>query len=240
MTRVFAAVALALLLAGCAGGDGDAAPPAQTSPAAAARSVDDARPGRTLLTFVRAAGDGDAEAMWGLLTRETRASMGPTLEQFRTGTAVELEEGVGSVADTAEVTLSRRVGEWGVGAVSGERTVEGEREDFSYAAALAREEGRWKLELGALVIGSLRPEPLEETTSRAPFAATVNSAERVEAVAVWLDGREVPVPQPAATAFTVSVRGITEPLDPGRHELVVFAATADAAGAIAWPFTVAE
>jgi hypothetical protein len=252
---VLAAVGL-LLAAGCSSDDGDDAPSAggpattassgTTSEEGFAVPVDggtaDPEPGRILLSFVRAAARGDAKAMWDLLSEPTRASIGPTFADFRTGAAVNLEMGLGTLAPNAEVILSRRLEEdWAVAAIAGDRTVEGEREHYAYGAALLPEDGSLKLELGGVVISGYKPEPLQEIDERRPeLAANVGAGGDLSDVRMWLDGEPFEARRGANdTPFTATLRGRPEqPLTAGEHEVVVFAATSETATASAWSFTV--
>ena len=180
--------------------------------------------------------------MWGLLSRPTRGSIGPTLAEFRSSTAQELTRGLGALAAGTRVTLSRSLDEeWAVAAVAGVRVVEGKREDFSYGAALRREGGALRLELAGAVVSGHEPGPLEEVTERHPaIATTISAGSDVTRVLAWLDGRPLPAARGEEDLpFTATLRGRRpEPLAPGRHEVVVFAATDRTAVASAWSFTV--
>jgi hypothetical protein len=235
---------LALLAVGCGGSGerasavGDAATPARP-PAA---STADPRPGRVLLRFVRAAGRGDARTMWTLLSAPTQASLGPTYASFRRGAAFEFREGFGSVAPTARVILSRTLnGRWAVAAVSGPRVVEGEREHFAYGAALVRERGGLRLELGGLVFAGHRPEPNTTVDAARPqLSVRASAGQNVADVHAWLDGRALATARGAEDPpFTATIRGVpARPLAPGLHEAVVFAAAGQTAAASAWSFVV--
>ncbi len=241
--RARAALALVLLVSACGGGDadGDARGGSAAAPAAVAAEATraDREPGRVLVRFVRGARRGDAAAMWSLLTAETRATHGGTLAVFRAGTARDLERGAGTM-EGGRVILSRVVGgtRWGVAAVAGARTVDGVREAFAYGAALRRERRGWRLDLGGLVVDGLSPEPHDETDARPLVAATVNAPQPPRHVVVWLDGRLLPF-ELARTTFRAHLEATPRmALRPGRHHVVAFAATDDAAAAVAWPFFV--
>src|SRR5918999_5827871 len=154
---------LALLAAGCAGGGDDEGDDGgggtETSVDPTTYGVAAPGPGNVLLEFVRAAGAGEADTMWGQLSGPTQASIGPTLDEFRATTASELQEGLGTLAKTARVILSRELpGDWGVAAIAGEREIEGDTEYYAYGVALAQEGGQWKIELGGVVITGLKPD----------------------------------------------------------------------------------
>jgi hypothetical protein len=251
--RVAALLAVLLVLAaGCSGGDdggetGAAPPPAANGagnppPAAADAGTADPEPGRVLLSFVKAAGRGDPDAMWELLSEPTQASIGPTLSDFRGDAAISFQHGLGTIAENAKVVLSRRLADdWAVAAVSGSRVVEGEREDFAYGAALLPEGGKQKLELGGVVITGHKPDPTSTTDDRQPpVAANVGAGGDLTDVRMWLDGEPFPAERGANDSpFTATLRGVpAAPLEPGLHTVVVFAATDQTATATAWTFTV--
>jgi hypothetical protein len=243
--RVFVALAAAVLAAGCGGG-GSAEDTAKADAPTAARPVaagTPARePGRVLLRFVRAARQNDADTMWRLLSGPTRASIGPTLARFRSTTAREFHEGLGTLDPGATVILSRRLGQrWAVAAVAGTRSVEGEREDFAYGAALTRERGVLRLELGGAVVSGQKPEPADRVSEARPeVAANVSAGGIVTRVLTWLDGTPFSATRGVDDLpFTATLRGRpARPLARGRHHVVVFASTDRAAVASAWTFTV--
>jgi hypothetical protein len=245
------AVAVVLLATACGGGDGDDEQAQATTGATTAEGAPPldagtaaAEPGKILLAFVRAAGKGDAEAMWNLLSEPTRASIGPTFADFRGGAAQEFEAGLGSLAPSAKVILSRSLrDDWSVAAVAGEREVEGEEEPeyYAYGAAMLPENGEPKLELGGVVITGYKPDPLAVLDDPKPkLAANVGAGGDLTDVRMWLDGKPFPTERGANdTPFTATLRGqVASPLAPGRHEVVVFASTSDTATATAWTFEV--
>jgi hypothetical protein len=229
----------ALLPAGCGG---EAELPPQVGLRAAAGTP---APGaaKVLERFVEAAGRGDAEAMWELLSEPTRASFGPTLERFRLNAAAELEMGIGPFAGSAELVLARAVTEsWAVAAVAGEVERDGEREEGAYASALRRESGGWRLELGGVHFVGHAPGALEEIDDAEPvLRATAQSSARIERMTLWLDGRVVASRAARQTPFSGTVGGRAfEELRPGVHVVTVFAATDETAAAQAWPFEVEQ
>jgi hypothetical protein len=246
-------LALVALAAGCAGGDDDAAVETAAPTTAAGTTtatttgggvISGGRPnpvmGETLLRFVKAAGRGDAGAMWSDLGVPTRASLGPTLTNFRAGNANGFVQGLGTLAGSARVVLSEQIGDlFGVAAIVGTRTIDGKEEEFAYGAALIQEESRWKLELGGIVITGLRPEPLAHTTARPRIASNVGAAGDVIELHMWVDDEPLRVRNEGETPFTAKLSAEPPgPLDPGRHVAVTFAATDETATATAWPFTV--
>jgi hypothetical protein len=249
---------VALLAAGCSGGGDEessgttatAAPedlPATTdapvAPVDGGTAADE--PGEVLLRFVRAAGKGDDAAMWNLLTAPTQAAIGPTLDDFRGEAGESFKAGLGSIAENAEVVLSRRLaGDWSVAAVAGDRIGEdGEPEEFAYGAALLPEDGQLKIELGGVVVTGFKPDPSSETDETQPdLAANVGAGGDLTDVQMWLDGEPFPAERGKDdTPFTATLRGKPAgPLPPGRHHVVVFASTGETATATAWLFTVEE
>jgi hypothetical protein len=240
-------LSVALLGAGCMGDDDNGSATATGDGEGTTAAVEPGAHGRpapimgqVLMDFVQAAGKGDADAMWGMLSEATKASVGPTLEDFRSSTAVEFTEGLGTLADTARVFLSRRLpDDWGVAAVSGEREVEGEEEYFAYGAALIQEEGAWKLELGGVLIAALKPEPLSETDARPEIGANVGAGGDITQLLMWLDGKPLAFERGGNAPFAATlVATPSEDLQPGQQEVVVFASTDLSASAIAWTFSV--
>jgi hypothetical protein len=239
---------LALVLAaGCSGGDGDdeagttatgtGGGSASGGPSREQFGQDDPQFGRLLLEFTQAAADGEARTMWNMLTSATQASIGPSLTEFRNQSAIEFQEGLGSIAPTAKVTLSRRLRDFGVGAIAGNREVGGNREYFAYAVAFMQEEGAWKIELGGVIVTGLKPEPLSEVGPRPQVAAGVGAGGELNDVLMWLDGEPLASAEPDETPFAAELRGRPdEPLDPGQHVVVVFADAGLTASALSWTF----
>src|SRR4051794_9204424 len=140
-----ATLAVAALVAGCGGKSKPQSiqPPIKTAPAGP-----DPRQ-RGMKAFVAAARRGDAKALWALLSTPGQQRLGP-FSRFRSATALELGEGVGSFARSTykEVVSERVTDRFGVVAIAGFRTAEGTREYAAYAAALRLERGSWRVELG--------------------------------------------------------------------------------------------
>jgi hypothetical protein len=241
---------LLALAAGCSGGDDgdDEGTPATTGGTGTGATVDskqfgkeDPQFGRLLLQFTKEAEAGDTLGMWNLLTSATQASIGPTLDEFRNGAAREFQEGVGALAPTAEVIVSRQLDDFGTAAIAGEREVEGEREYYAYAVAFLQEEDRWRIELGGIIITGLRPEPLAKADPQPPLAADVGAGADLNKVVMFLDGEPFPAERGGSSPFAATLRGKpTEPLADGRHTVVVFADSGLTASAIAWTFEVGE
>ena len=238
-----ALVAAAFVLGGCAGGgeaDAGAGSPRAAATSPAVSEARDAAPARVLVRFVRAIRAGDESLTWQLLSAATRGGYGGTLASFRRGGFPELSR-LFETFRTERVLLSRRIGlRWAVAALGGTRTTAGETDPFAYAAAMVRERGAWRLELGGAVIGGLQPEPAQEVEARPKLEAEVGVAERLRLFGLWLDGRRLSVRRDGRGVFRASFRARAERrLAPGRHDAVAFVATDTAAAAVAWPFSVA-
>lgn len=227
-------------LAGC-GGDAAPGPDAPAAPVpAAVETAPDPGPGRVLTAFVRAARRGDTAALWAGLSQPTRAGFGGTVSGFRADAGAELVSYLGRVRAPTRIVLSRRIGtRWAVAAVAGRRGRAGEVEDFAYAVALRRAGAGWRIELGGVIVGGVRPSPLDEVDATPRLRADVAAGARPRAFGLWLDGTPLPAAVETDTPFAARIRARpARPLRTGRHTGVAFAATGDAAGAIGWPFRV--
>ena len=160
---------------------------------------------------------------------------------FARGLARELAQSLGTLRPGARVVLSRRVStRWGVAALAGERIVDGKREPYSYGAALVRERGRWRVDLGGVVFAALEPEPAAEVSGGSRVRARAEAGGRVRILLLWVDGRPVAADADGLTPFSAEAKGTLYALEPGRHDAIAFAATASEAGAVAWPFVVRD
>jgi hypothetical protein len=241
--RTLAALALvALVLAsGCSGDEPEQA--ATTSAATTATPSEQFEPdesvGATLRRFVDAAAAGDATVMWQLLSTQSREQLGPTQEEF-SELAADLERGLGSFGGTPYRTILsvRTASGWGVAAVAGGRIRGGEAEFAAYGAALRREGGEWRIELGD-PIDIVNNEPPETTPDRQPRVQFELSADGpVEEAGLWLDGAALPATAAGQAAAVTVVATPESPLEPGWHVLVVFGRAGDDAAAGATPFEV--
>jgi hypothetical protein len=233
-------VAAALVAAAAAGCGGSTAGDAVVSLDGAPVGAETREPGRVVLRFVQAARAGNARTMWNLLSAPTRASIGPTFERFARATALDLAEDFEDYREFS-IHLSRSLGRrWGVGAVTARYAPEGEEpEPAAFAAAVRRERGTWRLELAGLVVEKLDPDPLDETGPRPVLGAEAQAGADVARMVLWLDGRAVGARGRSLAPFTAELRGVPDrDLAEGLHTAVVFAATRDTAGAVAWPFEV--
>jgi len=240
--RVAAALAgLAVALAGCGGGD-DAPPAAAAAAAPPVPTRGDPAPGRVLDRFAGAARQADTDALWGLLSAPTRASM-LGRAAFAAGAGSSLVKGLGRVDGRYRVVLSRRVGaRYAVAALAGTRTEDGEREPYTYGAALVREPVGWRVELDAAALSGLRPDTDEdEAPTGVRVAARASAGAPVRALVAWLDGRPLELRVERADPFVAEAEAtVAGPLPAGRHDVVVFARSSEGAAAAAWPFRVAK
>jgi hypothetical protein len=198
-------------------------------------------PGTELGKLVRAAGRGDAAALWPLLSSGAQRRLRP-LARFRRGTAVELSEGLGSFAHGSfDTALSQVVDtRLAVAAIAGTRRAEGRREYAAYAAVMRLEHGRWRADLLSPV--KVRPLGPSQGTRVGPVmqaAAEVAAPVAVSDGAIWVDGRAIAGKSGGIDPEHVTFYG--QPLRPlarGRHVAVAFARAGNQAGAVAWTFSV--
>jgi hypothetical protein len=191
--------------------------------------VADREPGLVVMRFVQAARAGDAARMRALLSAGTRASFGPGVE-------AELAEDFEGIS-LGPIVLSQRLDDdWAVGVVRG-RDEDGD--PAAFGAALRDEEGGWRLELGGLAFGRLRPQPLDEADGRAELRVEAQAGGEVEELLLWVDDQAVRAHPVRRHPFTREVWGrLRGGLPAGLHTAVVFATSGDTAAAFAWPFEV--
>jgi hypothetical protein len=241
---VTAALALALAVlaaagAGCSVGGGEDVAVAESG-AHASIGRPDPGPGRVLLRFVRAGRRSDMSAMWALLSRDTRASLGGTLARFRREAGADFADDF-ELLEAERAVLSRTLGRFAVAALAGLRPPdEGDDPDeYALAAALRRERAGWRLELGGVAISRAQPAPLDETNDRPVVGVRADAAARVERLLVWLDGQPFRAPLERELVFSAELEARpARPLAPGVHRVVVFAQGGGTAAAGAWPFIV--
>jgi hypothetical protein len=106
----------------------------------------------------------------------------------------------------------------------------------AYAAAL--QDG--KVVAGSAVkLRPLGPDQGERTGTIPQVAAELSAPKALVDYALLLDGEPLDVRGGGLTPEKISIYGApAAPLDPGRHVVVAFARTDDAANAVAWTFTV--
>jgi hypothetical protein len=245
--RPAAVLLLVAVVAGCGSSSSSGetttapAPSKTTTRVAAPPKVKAPDPGKALRDFVQAAGSENAQRMWTLLSRPTRARWGPTLARFRSSVATDLSEGVGSFAHSKySVVLSQRItGVWAVAAIAGERSAEGTRSYDAYATALRLEGNAWRVELGGPVqLRLLRPDPGEIVKRRTQLAVEVRAPSLVDQAGIWLDGRAVRGTYGGTgDGRRLTVFSESRPLRPGHHTAVVFASAGSNASALGWAFS---
>jgi hypothetical protein len=229
------AAACGALLSGC--GSAEQLPSIRVD--AAQPGASDPEAGRVVLRFVQAARSGDPARMWALLSEPTRRSIGPTRGAFAAGTAPDIAEDFADFRDGRVLVARQLDAVWAVGAVVGRSEDDGSSEPASYAAALRREGGAWRLELDGLVIARLRPGPDDHTGDRPEIRAEAQAGGRPQRVLLWLDGRTGGVGWAGTSPFSAELRGRPDrALASGEHAAVVFASTRETAAALAWTFEV--
>jgi hypothetical protein len=183
-----------------------------------------ATPAVVLRSFAAASGRADAAAMWKLLSPSSQRRLGP-YARFR-GHAPRIPRGrvvVDTVVDT----------EWGVAALGSARG--------SYAAALRRVAGAWRLELGAPIRLTAIGNNEVGQVARAPaqLAAGIRSSAAVGKAGMWIDGLGFEIAGGGTSDSNITIYGAPpRPVARGRHVLVAFATAGDDAAARAWTFTV--
>ena len=137
---------LALGLSACGGGGSGEATTHQQAAGTTTTSKprDDPEVAGALDLFVQAAGRGDAETMWGLLSRQSRSLLGPTLAKFEQEYADGFEDGLGSFATTDyDVVLSQVTPSgWGIAAIAGDSNAR-RKERVRSVCRPGRAGGRW-------------------------------------------------------------------------------------------------
>ena len=229
------------LLAGC-GGSGGGGEPTTTAvtlpPTKTPSGTGD--PGKDAMNaFVGAARRADADGLWRLLSTTTKRRVGP-LATFRSHTATELAEGVGSYKAYKVIVSERITPEFGVVAIDGTKLAEGTRERDVYAVALRLEGTAWKVELfGPVRVRPVGPDPGAREPVVAQIAAAVSGQGGGGTGVIYVDGlTENPKVYGTPSNSTLVVN--YEPaLDPGRHTVVVFGTVGRQAAATGWWFTVA-
>jgi hypothetical protein len=233
LVATFAAVA-----AGCGS---DAEPP--TTQSAAPGPVPAPGAGAALARFVEAAGAGDVDSMWSLLSLPSRQRLGPTEGEFGERYAREFQGGLGSFAGTDyELVLAVELPSgWGVAAIAGDRVRAGEREFASYAAALRQEGSAWRIELGAPVsLRKLRPEQVAVTDARPVIEMEIEADSDIEEAGLWLDGRSLAGRVTGSGGRVAVSARPSAALAVGRHVIVVFGRSGDLAAAGSAPLRVPE
>ena len=178
--------------------------------------------------------------MWSELSIPTRASLGPTLQDFSGGNASEFALGLGTLAPNARVVLSEQIGDgFGVGAIAGTRMVGGEEEEIRVRGGAPPGGQPVKPRARRHRDHGTRPGAARKVGRRPKIASNVGAARALSELHMWLDGNPLRVRNDGQTPFTAKLSAFPDtPLKAGRHVAITFAATDETATATAWPFTV--
>lgn len=199
-------------------------------------------PATVLANFVRAAGKGDAAAMWALLSAPSRKRLGPDLARFRSGAAVELGEGLGSYSRSGSFTVRYSVvlsPQWAFVAITGRRSVEGQVERGAYAVALRGEPGGWRVELGSPVkVRILGPHEGEVVRQPQPqVAIEVKANKDIVGALLLVDGVSVDAKSGGLGPRAITFYGVANLVrTTSIHYGAAIAATATDATGVAWAF----
>ena len=237
-TTPLLALAAVVLLAGCGGGK-SSQPTTTAPPPPTVTTTPD--PGKEAIeAFVAAARAAKAEAMWAMLSGESKRRLGP-FASFKQHTATELAEGVGSYRRFDVIVSERITPEFGVVAIDGTKVAEGTRERDVYAVALRLEGSAWKVELvSPIEVRPIGPDPGAHEQVVAQIAGAVSGIGGAGTALIYLDGR-AEAPKVYSTSRNATVVANFEPaLDPGRHTVVLFGTVGRNAAAVGWWFTVAR
>jgi hypothetical protein len=225
-------VAVAALVAGCGGKKEPESiqPPIRTAPA----SEDRGKP--VIDALVRAAGIGDAKAIWDLLSTQSRQRLGP-FDRFQGGAAKTIFDELSpfSHGPYQEVVSQRIVDEFGVISIVNASRI--------YAVALRLEGGSWRVELGSPVhiepLGVVNARTTEPVVQVGAEIRTSAQPPALETALGWLDGLSLDQAKLAGTSKSATLyANLTSPIKSGRHTVVVFAGGAKDASAAAWTFSV--
>lgn len=260
-----AACAAALALAGCEEGrpseasdgttqpsvplgtiPGDLEPPPAAEPSTEPGAEPSTEPGAEgslsaeaavyIRLFVEAAGQGQHQVLWDLLSAETQERYGPTFAEFEQGAAAELEQDVGALAADYGVLLAVETpGGFAVAAVGARRVEGGEEQLGAFGVALRPVGDTFRIELGGPVeITPLVPESgLVEPGDELAFG--VRAPGPIDEGALWVDGRPIVSRAFGEEPSKLVVSGSPpDPLAPGPHIVIGFARSGDEATALAW------
>ena len=219
-----------VVLAGCGGGTD--AQPTTVETVKLPTTTTSGDPGKDAIdAFVAAAKAANTDALWGMLSTDTKKRLGPTLGEFKSGAGGEIADDVGGFGPYKVIVSERLTPEFGVVAIDDRKRV--------YAVPLRLEGERWKVELGSPVaIRPIGPDPDAVEPVVAQIAAAVEGPGGAGDAVMYLDGL-TEQPQVRGTPSNATLFANFEPaLDPGRHTVVVAATGGREAGATAWAFTV--
>jgi hypothetical protein len=229
MRRAVLVLVAVLLVAGCGGGK-KAVTTVETVKLPTTTTSGD--PGKDAIgAFVAAAKAGKTDAMWGMLSSESKQRVGPTLGEFKSGAGGELADTLAGFGDYKVIASERLTPEFGVVGIDDGTQV--------YAVPLRLEGTNWRVELGSPVkIRPLGPLPGKTEDVVAQIGAAVEGPGGDVNVVMYRDGA-TEQPQVRGTATDVTTFANFDPALPaGRHSVVVAATEGREAGATAWVFTV--
>jgi hypothetical protein len=229
MRRAVLVLVAVLLVAGCGGGK-KAVTTVETVKLPTTTTSGD--PGKDAIgAFVAAAKAGKLDAMWGMLSSESKQRVGPTLGEFKSGAGGELADTLAGFGDYKVIVSERLTPEFGIVGIDDGKQV--------YAVPLRLEGTDWRVELGSPVkIRPLGPLPGKTEDVVAQIGAAVEGPGGEVNVVMYRDGA-TEQPQVRGTATDVTTFANFDPALPaGRHSVVVAATEGREAGATAWVFTV--
>lgn len=171
---------------------------------------------------MRAAHDGDADAMRRLLTAGSRLQ------------PAQLEQDLATFTGKA----ARRLyvgGDWAVASVAGARP----SGRTAYAAALRLVDGRWRVDLSLEVrIRILGPDPGSTVGPMPQVAAEITAPDPLAESGLWVDGIPLQVKGGGTPRHGTIYGAPTFDLLSGAHTAVAYARTARNGTAVAWSFDV--
>jgi hypothetical protein len=204
---------LAVVASGCGGGAPD-------DPGAA-----------VIAKLVDAAREGDAAAMWELLSPESRRRVGPTEQTFAANHAKVLARKLAPFADGYELAVSEKITDgFGLVAIDHGRS--------AFAIPLRLDGNDWKVEHpGPVTVDVLGPrpgtrQPVGQVGVEVHAPGGVSGVSLIYVDGSTLDARTYSGPK-GATVFA----NLPELLPAGQHTAVAYADLGDEAGATAWTFT---
>ena len=209
--RLAVALSTLALAAGCGGSAKRATPP---------------DPGRQVLgAFLRAAASGDEAAMRKLLSPQSS-------RRVSDGQLARLRRRLAPMGNRYVLVVSERITDaFGVVAIVS-RT-------GSYAAALRRVGGTWRVELGGPVrVRALGPDPGTRQRQVRQIAAAVTGATGKGYALLWLDGLTLPAKTARLGTSLTIYANLPSRVLRGRHAVVAFASEGNQASALAWTFVV--
>jgi hypothetical protein len=181
----------------------------------------------------------DEPGMWRELSSVSRQRLGPTLADFRNRGARGVRDGVAPFGRNPYRVIVNVDFAWdhNLGLVA----IAGGREHGAFAVPVRHERGVWKVEIDpTFTVEAVRPLPFERVVRRTQLFAEIAAPHMVDGALMWFDA----IPFETRQYWSPDQKHMSiweeapQPLRPGRHTIVAFAATRKAAAANAWTFTV--